>query len=133
MLLREPAPANSGELGVLLLQDGSRQVLATNRNLTLPIVTWSPDGRLLLYGQSGMPRVLNTAAPIKEGGAAAAQESWPLADPGQVGDWMIGTGSWAPDGSFIVLSQSDAGEELRQWHGLTAAAIAQMSRPRRHP
>jgi Tol biopolymer transport system component len=132
LLVKDPGNRNSGEFGVLSLQDGSRRVLASNRSVTAGagIVAWSPDGRFIHYNQ-GVPRVFDTAAGVSQDAPAAGQASWPLAAPGQAVDWMAGAGSWSPDGSFIVVTQSDGGEEVRQWHGLTIAAITQRSPIRR--
>ena len=129
LLWKDPANRSTGEFGVLSLADNSRRVLATNRSVNLQIIAWSPDGRFLLHGQA-TPRVFDTTVAAPLDGPTAAQASWPLGEPGQLEDWM-GTGSWSSNGSFIVVSQSTAGEELRQWHGLTTAAITQLSRPKR--
>ena len=129
-VLKSPSPANSATLIVLTVQDGSKRVLATNRGNTFPIVAWSPDGRFLFVSHNGDPHVIDTAVAVGQDARLPGLWSWPLAAPDQVGDWMVGTGSWAPNGSFVVLAQSAGGEELRQWHGLNAI-ITQQSRQKK--
>jgi hypothetical protein len=62
-------------------------------------------------------------------GSPAALASWPvLTPPDQVPDWMPGSGSWSPNGLFIVLSQSSLRGEWRQWHGVTAETVVKATK-----
>ena len=84
-------------------------------------MSWSPDGKYLVVNTERSPAVWN----VDTG------ESWPLhKDVNQPG-WD--TGSWAPDGSFIALTQSTTRVERAAWDGVTAEAVARLSgATRRH-
>jgi Tol biopolymer transport system component len=123
VLQKDSQNMNSCELGVLSIDDGHRTVLATNRSVDMEVTAWSPDSRFLLYGNSA-PRVFDLMA-----GSPAALASWPvLTPPDQVPDWMPGSGSWSPNGLFIVLSQSSLRGEWRQWHGVTAETVVKATK-----
>ena len=127
LLARDSKDPNSYEFGIVTLADGRRTVIATNRGENMEVVTWSPDGRLLVYGDGAdrAPWVLDTtavAAPVARGNPVGAVPV--LGAPGQLSGWMMRTGSFAPSGQFFVVSESGEVGDSRQWHGLTAATLA---------
>jgi Tol biopolymer transport system component len=79
---------------------------------------WSADGRLLLTGLDGQPSVAELAT----------GKSWPLLASRLSGNWMLEAAGdaawWAPDRSYVILTLRDSQLESRQWHGVTAEAVA---------
>ena len=108
-------PCAPCELGVINLTTGLRRQLPNPKAPTIP-VAWSPDGRFLLYG-AGRPRVMN----VETG------ESWTLMAPAQQPAWTQ-SGSWAPDGSFLVLSATTQRGEWKLWKDVTVDGLAKAGR-----
>jgi Tol biopolymer transport system component len=99
----------SCELGVFDLATGERAILASTRT-PQEVAAWSPDGRFLLYGAANGPRIMDTASPD--------YANWPLLEPGRQLNWENRTADWAPDGTFVVLTNSAQIWEWRQWSGV---------------
>jgi Tol biopolymer transport system component len=97
------------EVRLLDLATGEKSLLTTRpgQGAAVPsLVAWSPGGRFLIFG-GGRPQILDTSN----------GEVTPLL-PHEVPlnwDW---TGSWSPDGTFIVLTSRSQRTEWRQWKGV---------------
>ena len=100
------------EAGLITIDTGVRVPLPKLRGHQR-LAAWSPDGRFLLCG-TGQPMVVDTTT----------GDVWPLAQPGVGWD---GEGSWAPDGSFVVITQAAEVTEWRQWRGVTSDVITAMT------
>lgn len=76
-------------------------------------MTWSPNGKYLLFQIAWRPRVMNVET----------MEHWPLMD--DLNQPQISNGaSWAPDGSYLLLSAWDTRHEPHVWEGVTYEAVA---------
>jgi len=124
----QPVEGTTGrltELGVLAVDGSSREVLIPAQSEALVPMTWSPDGRYLLYkSRAREPRVMNVAS----------RESWSLcrnATDTQFCRDLDTFASWSPDGAFIVVCRSEeARVERLAWEGVTAEAVAKLMRRR---
>lgn len=79
---------------------------------------WSQDGKYLLTDLDGQPGVAELAT----------GKAWPLLSSRLAGNWMLDEAGdaawWAPDRSYVILTLAGGRRESRQWHGVTAEAIA---------
>jgi signal transduction histidine kinase len=111
-----PAPTNA-ELRVMNTDGtGDRVLIPMAKDEPAP-AAWSHDNRFLLYDPdySGeRARVLNVAT----------GESWALLD--EWPSWDSEQGSWAPDGSFLVVTTFESRRVWQMLQGVTYEAVAKL-------
>jgi len=95
----------------------TKSLVASAGNFSTP-GDWSRDGNYLLTDLDGQPAVSELAT----------GRSWPILSSRLAENWMLDEAGdaawWAPDRSYVILTLPSGRHESRQWHGVTAEAIA---------
>jgi len=81
-------------------------------------VSWSPDGKYILYMSTNGPRILNVQT----------RESWPLHEELAKPNWR--SGSWSPTGNFIVVDDFARRSDRIAWQGVTTEAVSRLMNPK---
>jgi Tol biopolymer transport system component len=113
---RHSGPETRTELRVMNIDGTGDRVLIPMGTDELAPAAWSRDGRFILYDPDyggERARVLNVAT----------GESWALLERGLSWD---SEGSWAPDGSFLVVTTSESRRVWQMLEGITYDAVAKL-------